>query len=165
MPNPTVEEKVAERPPEMRRRVMCPQEILHKLYVGVLHPKRVDFKIILLTIGGKKLKLTIWDTAGQERFGTLTNTYYRGVHGIILVYDVTRQETFTNLSDVWEKEVEFYSTNHKCIDFFVGNKVDRDSERNVTREGMSLAQEHNVHFLNVVLKLERMCSNALKNSP
>ncbi|KAJ9675153.1 hypothetical protein PVL29_024201 [Vitis rotundifolia] len=104
---------------------------------------------MLLTIGGKRLKLTIWDTAGQERFGTLTNTYYR-------VYDVTRQETFTNLSDVWEKEVELYSTNHECIDFFVGNKVDRDSERDVTREGMSLAQEHNAHFLNVVLKLERM---------
>ena len=41
----------------------------------------------------------------------------------------------------------------------------KDSERDVTREGMSLAQEHNVHFLNVVLKLERMCSNASKNSP
>ncbi|KAL6328153.1 hypothetical protein AAG906_034296 [Vitis piasezkii] len=41
-----------------------------------------------------------------------------------------------------------------------------DSERALTREeGMSLAQKHNVHFLNVVLKLERMCSNALKNSP
>ncbi|KAL6327152.1 hypothetical protein AAG906_015191 [Vitis piasezkii] len=39
---------------------------------------------MLLTIGGKRLKLTIWDTAGQERFGTLTNSYYRGAHGIIL---------------------------------------------------------------------------------
>ncbi|KAL6328397.1 hypothetical protein AAG906_034541 [Vitis piasezkii] len=100
MPNPTVEEKVAERPPEMQGRVICPQEMasgnvswrngyntldsinymleFFTLRVGV------DFKIMLLTIGGKRLKLTIWDTAGQERFGTLTNTYYRGVHGIIL---------------------------------------------------------------------------------
>ncbi|WKA01781.1 hypothetical protein VitviT2T_020044 [Vitis vinifera] len=44
----------------------------------------VDFKIMLLTIGGKRLKLTNWDTAGHERFGTLTNSYYRGAHGIIL---------------------------------------------------------------------------------
>ncbi|GKV46320.1 hypothetical protein SLEP1_g53306 [Rubroshorea leprosula] len=45
----------------------------------------VDFKIKLLAVGGKKLKLTIWDTAGQERFRTLTSSYYRGAQGIILV--------------------------------------------------------------------------------
>nr|XP_027108714.1 ras-related protein RABC2a-like [Coffea arabica] len=87
----------------------------------------VDFKIKLLTFGGKRMKLTIWDTAGQERFGTLTSSYYRGAHGIILVYDVTRRETFTNLSEIWAKEVELYSTNHDCIRILVGNKVDRVS--------------------------------------
>lgn len=56
----------------------------------------VDFKIKLLTVGGKRLKLIIWDTAGQERFRTLTSSYYRGAQGIILVYDVTRRDTFTN---------------------------------------------------------------------
>ncbi|KAL6311793.1 hypothetical protein AAG906_014492 [Vitis piasezkii] len=99
MPKPTMEEKVAERPPEMQRRVICPQEIAsgnvswrngyntldsinYKLEFFTLE---VDFKIMLLTIGRKRLKLTIWDTGNkQERFGTLTNTYYRGVHGIIL---------------------------------------------------------------------------------
>nr|XP_027109593.1 ras-related protein Rab-43-like [Coffea arabica] len=44
----------------------------------------VDFKIKLLTVGGKKLKLTIWDTAGQERFRTLTSSYYRGAQEIVL---------------------------------------------------------------------------------
>ncbi|XVF83019.1 hypothetical protein PTKIN_Ptkin16aG0098700 [Pterospermum kingtungense] len=108
----------------------------------------VDFKIKMVTIGGKRLKLTIWDTAGQERFGTLTSSYYRGAHGIILVYDVTRRETFTNLSEIWAKEVEFNSTNHECIRILVGNKVDRDSERAVTRdEGMALAQQYKCSFL------------------
>ncbi|KAJ6720206.1 DRAB5-RELATED [Salix viminalis] len=107
----------------------------------------VDFKIKMLTVGGKRLKLTIWDTAGQERFGTLTSSYYRGAHGIILVYDVTRRETFENLSDIWAKEVELY-TNQKCIKILVGNKVDRDSERVVSREeGMALAQERKCSFL------------------
>ncbi|GKV40880.1 hypothetical protein SLE2022_078070 [Rubroshorea leprosula] len=102
----------------------------------------VDFKIKLLTVGGKRLKLTIWDTAGQERFRTLTNSYYRGAQGIILVYDVTRRETFTNLCDVWAKEVELYSTNKDCVKMLVGNKVDRESERVVSREeGMALAKE------------------------
>ncbi|KAL3581355.1 hypothetical protein D5086_015687 [Populus alba] len=85
--------------------------------------------------------------AGQERFGTLISSYYRGAHGIILVYDVTRRETFENLSDIWAKEVELYSTNHDCIKILVGNKVDRDSERAVSREeGMALAQQHKCSF-------------------
>ncbi|KAK8662248.1 hypothetical protein V6N13_091834 [Hibiscus sabdariffa] len=86
--------------------------------------------------------------AGQERFGTLTSSYYRGAHGIILVYDGTRRETFTNLSEIWAKEVELYSTNPECIKILVGNKVDRDGERAVTREeGMALAQQRKCLFL------------------
>ncbi|KAG4982192.1 hypothetical protein JHK87_026941 [Glycine soja] len=102
----------------------------------------VDFKIKMLTVGGKRLKLTIWDTAGQERFRTLTSSYYRGAQGIILVYEVTRRDTFTNLSEVWSKEVELYSTNQNCVKMLVGNKVDRDSERVVSKEeGLALAEE------------------------
>ncbi|KAF6171555.1 hypothetical protein GIB67_018079 [Kingdonia uniflora] len=108
----------------------------------------VDFKIKHLAVGGKKLKLTIWDTAGQERFRTLTSSYYRGAQGIILVYDVTRRETFTNLSDVWAKEVELYCTNQDCVKMLVGNKVDRDDEKAVTREeGITLAKEYGCLFL------------------
>ncbi|XP_042943569.1 ras-related protein RABC2a-like isoform X2 [Carya illinoinensis] len=110
--------------------------------------KGVDFKIKLLTVGGKKLKLTIWDTAGQERFRTLTSSYFRGAQGIILVYDVTRRDTFTNLSDVWAKEVELYSTNQDCVKMLVGNKVDMASERVVTREeGIALAKELGCLFI------------------
>jgi len=108
----------------------------------------VDFKIKQLTVGGKRLKLTIWDTAGQERFRTLTSSYYRGAQGIILVYDVTRRETFTNLVDVWGKEIELYSTNQECVRMLVGNKVDRESERGVSREeGIALAKELKCMFL------------------
>ncbi|XP_039821722.1 ras-related protein RABC1-like isoform X2 [Panicum virgatum] len=85
----------------------------------------VDFKVKMVNIGGKKLKLAIWDTAGQERFRTLTSSYYRGAQGIIMVYDVTRRETFTNLSDIWAKEIDLYSTNQDCIKMLVGNKVDK----------------------------------------
>ncbi|XP_062005830.1 ras-related protein RABC2a [Rosa rugosa] len=108
----------------------------------------VDFKIKLLTVGGKRIKMTIWDTAGQERFRTLTSSYYRSAQGIILVYDVTRRDTFTNLSDVWAKEVELYSTNQDCVKVLVGNKVDRESERAVSREeGIALAKDIGCMFL------------------
>ncbi|XVF76356.1 hypothetical protein PTKIN_Ptkin13bG0260100 [Pterospermum kingtungense] len=94
----------------------------------------VDFKIKLLAVGGKRLKLTIWDTAGQERFRTLTSSYYRNAQGIIL--------------DVWAKEVGLYSTNQDCVKMLVGNKVDRDSERAVSREeGVALAKELGSMFL------------------
>ncbi|XVF37248.1 hypothetical protein REPUB_Repub19eG0130200 [Reevesia pubescens] len=61
---------------------------------------------------------------------------------LVIVYDVTRRETFTNLSDVWAKEVKLYSTNQDCVKMLVGNKVDRDSERAVSKEkGIALAKE------------------------
>ncbi|GMP26381.1 hypothetical protein CsSME_00002841 [Camellia sinensis var. sinensis] len=108
----------------------------------------VDFKVKYVVGGGKKLKLAIWDTAGQERFRTLTSSYYRGAQGIIMVYDVTRRDTFTNLSEVWGKEIELYSTNQDCIKMLVGNKVDKESERIVTKkEGINFARECGCLFI------------------
>lgn len=51
------------------------------------------------------MKLQIWDTAGQERFRTITSTYYRGTHGVIVVYDVTNGESFANVKR-WLHEIE-----------------------------------------------------------
>ncbi|KAK6792198.1 hypothetical protein RDI58_011279 [Solanum bulbocastanum] len=108
----------------------------------------VDFKVKHVTLGGKKLKLAIWDTAGQERFRTLTSSYYRGAQGIIMVYDVTRRDTFTNLSDIWAKEIDLYSTNQECIKMLVGNKVDKESERVVSKkEGIDFAREYGCLFI------------------
>lgn len=124
----------------------------------------VDFKLKQITIGGKRMKLTIWDTAGQERFGILTSSYYRGAHGVILVYDVTRRETFNNLSDIWAKEVEVYSTNHECVKVVVGNKVDRDSDRAVSREeGMALAQKYKCSFLECSAKTRENVQQCFKD--
>ncbi|XVE95609.1 hypothetical protein REPUB_Repub02eG0113200 [Reevesia pubescens] len=108
----------------------------------------VDFKVKHVTLGGKKLKLAIWDTAGQERFRTLTSSYYRGAQGIIMVYDVTRRDTFTDLSDIWAKEIDLYSTNQDCIKMLVGNKVDKESERVVNKkEGIDFAREYGCLFI------------------
>lgn len=114
----------------------------------------VDFKVKMVSLQGKRLKLTIWDTAGQERFRTLTSTYYRGAQGIILVYDVTRRATFTDLSDVWLKEVDRFSTNKDCIKMLIGNKVDlEESERVVAKkEGIAFARQHGCLFLEASAK-------------
>ncbi|CAM9366274.1 unnamed protein product [Chrysoparadoxa australica] len=93
----------------------------------------VDFKVKMMEADGKRVKLTIWDTAGQERFRTLTSSYYRGAQGIMMVYDVTRRDTFDNL-DRWLEEVETYhpGRGRSVVKLLVGNKVDKD--RVVARE-------------------------------
>lgn len=68
----------------------------------------VDFKIKTIELDGKKIKLQIWDTAGQERFQTITSSYYRGAHGIVLVYDITDPRSFENIHK-WLKEIETHS--------------------------------------------------------
>jgi hypothetical protein len=57
----------------------------------------IDFKIRTIELDGKRVKLQIWDTAGQERFRTITTAYYRGAMGILLVYDVTDERSFSSM--------------------------------------------------------------------
>mmetsp|Transcript_18964 Transcript_18964/g.21787 ORF Transcript_18964/g.21787 Transcript_18964/m.21787 type:complete len:123 (-) Transcript_18964:275-643(-) len=71
----------------------------------------VDFKIRTLEVDGKTIKLQIWDTAGQERFKTITSSYYKGAHGIIVVYDITDKESFKNI-DTWMNEVEKHASDN-----------------------------------------------------
>ena len=59
----------------------------------------VDFKIKTFEIDEKKIKMQIWDTAGQERFKNIISSYYRGAHGILLIYDVTDKDSFRNLAN------------------------------------------------------------------
>ncbi|XP_053545534.1 ras-related protein Rab-35-like [Bombina bombina] len=91
----------------------------------------VDFKIRTVEINGEKVKLQLWDTAGQERFRTIISTYYRGTHGVIVVYDVTSAESFVNVKR-WLHEI-----NQTCDDvcrILVGNKNDDPDQKVVETE-------------------------------
>ncbi|XP_023442011.2 ras-related protein Rab-18-like [Dasypus novemcinctus] len=96
----------------------------------------VDFKVKTIAVEGNTAKLAIWNTVGQEQFRTLTPSYYRDAQGIILVYDVTRRDTFVKL-DNWLDELEAYCTRNDIVNMLVGNKIDKENhERQVQRPVM-----------------------------
>ena len=69
------------------------------------------------------MKLQIWDTAGQERFRTITGAYYKGAHAIIIVYDITKEESFNDIGSFWIGEIEKYALPNVQL-FVLGNKLD-----------------------------------------
>lgn len=111
----------------------------------------VDFKIKTVPIDGQPVKLQIWDTAGQERFRTITSSFYRGSNGIIMVYDVSNQESFDNIMK-WLNEINKYATDD-VVKLLVGNKCDLESQREVSyKTGKALANELNVPFIETSAK-------------
>lgn len=111
----------------------------------------VDFKVKTISVEGNKAKLAIWDTAGQERFRTLTPSYYRGAQGVILVYDVTRRETFTKLEN-WLNELETYCTRNDLVKMLVGNKIDKENHELDRAEGLKFARKHSMLFIEASAK-------------
>lgn len=111
----------------------------------------VDFKIRTIELDGKTIKLQIWDTAGQERFRTITSSYYRGAHGIIVVYDVTDQESFNNVKQ-WLGEIERYAC-EGVNKLLVGNKCDLVNKKAVEYEtAKAFADQLDVPFLETSAK-------------
>ena len=83
-------------------------------------------------IDNKVIKINIWDTAGQERFTSITSAYYKGAKGALIVYDITRQDTFDNI-DKWLRELRL-KINADIKVFIIGNKSDLSLLRQVDYE-------------------------------
>ena len=103
-----------------------------------------DFKFKFVTLdNGKTVKVQLWDTAGQERFRTIAKSYYKGAHGIILIYDVTNRKTYDNIKK-WLNQIRDEAGNRISI-ILVANKIDCEDLRQVTKEeGESLAKSCNL---------------------
>jgi len=119
----------------------------------------IDFKIRTIEMDGKRVKLQIWDTAGQERFRTITQAYYRGAMGILLVYDVTDRQSFENIRN-WIKNIKQHAS-ESVRKILLGNKCDMDEKRAVSlEEGQKLADEFGIEFFETSAKSGDNVENA-----
>jgi Ras-related protein Rab-1A len=119
----------------------------------------VDFKIRTFDLNSKTVKLQIWDTAGQERFKTITSSYYKGAHGIIMTYDITDKQSFRDI-DNWLAEVEKHASEN-VNKLLVGNKCDLEANRQVTyEEGKAYADQLGIKFIETSAKNSVNVDNA-----
>merc|ERR1719502_1388337 len=107
----------------------------------------VEFATRSLPIDGKTIKAQIWDTAGQERYRAITSAYYRGAVGALLVYDITKKQTFENVKEMWLEELK-QNADDNIIIMLVGNKKDLGHIRDVpTDEGRAFAEQNDLSFI------------------
>ncbi len=104
----------------------------------------VDVALKTIDVSGKLIKLQIWDTAGQERYRTLTNNYFHGADGIIVVYDTNNRKSFENVSS-WIKTIEEKSPSN-VLRVLIGNKIDKNKREVYSEEGNFLARKNNMFF-------------------
>ena len=112
----------------------------HDLTIGV------EFGSKIIDVRGTKIKLQIWDTAGSESFKSITRSYYRAAAGALLVYDITRKDSFNHLTE-WLNEARFNGNPSMAITL-LGNKCDLETQRMVSaEEGQRYAKENGLGFM------------------
>ena len=102
-----------------------------------------DYKYKCITLKeGKNIKLQIWDTAGQERFRTIAKSYYKGAHGIILMYDVTDQKSFDSIKK-WLEQIKEEAPNKVSV-LLVANKIDIEKRIITKEDGENIAKSYDL---------------------
>jgi len=106
----------------------------------------------------------MWDLAGQEKYNVIRSMYFQGCVGALLVFDLTRHNTFTNIKSKWLKDFKNYVKKEGAY-ILIGNKVDLKDQRAVTNEeGTNLAKEINASdFIETSAKYGENVEKAFKN--
>ena len=111
----------------------------------------VDFKLKNIEIDNKKIKLQIWDTAGQERFRTITTSYYKGAHAILICFDITDRESFEHIRN-WMADIDKFAK-EGVLRILVGNKCDLEHARQVRKEeGNEIANKYGIKYIETSAK-------------
>ena len=106
----------------------------------------VEFGTKNIIINNKRIKIQIWDTAGQERYRSITSAYYKGAKGALIVYNITRKNTFDNI-DKWIIDLKLNGDKNICI-IILGNKSDLIDKREINKnDGIKKAEMYKTAFL------------------
>ena len=112
----------------------------------------LDYKLKTIKLdSGKVIKVQLWDTAGQDKYRTIAKNYYKGSHGILLLYDITKISSFENIRE-WIQDIR-QEVSPKSIIFLIGNKIDLTDQRKISKEqGEELAEEFKIPFFEASAK-------------
>jgi Ras-related protein Rab-11A len=106
----------------------------------------VEFATRTVEIDGKHIKAQIWDTAGQERYRAITSAYYRGAVGALIVYDISKPQSFESVNR-WLSELRDHADTNICV-MLVGNKSDLKHLRCIpTDVAQQFSKEKSLHFI------------------
>ena len=126
----------------------------------------IDDETKFIKINEEKCKLIIWDTAGQERFRSLPKKYYQNADGIFLLFDVTKPETFKNVSS-WMKDIQNNANrgndSSSIIIYLLGNKIDMDEREVDKNEAKNKAEELNMKYCEISCKLNINITEVIYN--
>lgn len=115
----------------------------------------IDFRVRNISIYDKVIKLQIWDAVSEKRFQIITSSYYRGCHGIILMYNITNETSFIDLVK-WIEQIERYAP-AKCIKMLIGNMIDKEKEKVVKTEvAKAFADRYGMLFTEISVKNDDM---------
>ena len=121
----------------------------------------VDFKVKSIEVDKKLVKMQIWDTAGQERFRNVISSYFKGAHGILLIYDITSRDSFKELEN-WLGEVERHASS-QVLKILIGNKSDLEEKREIQKdEGEAFAMRNGMQFIETSAKNNTNVSEAFE---
>lgn len=105
----------------------------------------IDYKTKDVNINNQSIKLKIWDTAGQERFRNITQQYYKGADGIVLVFDLTDRNSFEKVRE-WMKQIQTYTQRDSIGIVLLGNKCDAENKAVSVQEANEIASEFKMKF-------------------
>lgn len=110
----------------------------------------VDFKVRYLEKNKTRTKCQIWDTAGQERFHVITRAYYRGSHGIALVYDAANEGSFKQI-EYWMENIKKHASSDVSV-VLLANKTDLPNKKVTPEQGKHIADKYNINFFETSAK-------------
>ena len=123
----------------------------------------VDFFIKTFQLSdGSVVNCLIYDTGGQEKFKSINSQYYRKANAILLLYDITKKDSFDEISNYYSKEIR-ERCNKNIPVVLIGNKLDLENEREVSQEeAIILAKQENYVFRETSCKTNQNVANAFE---